>query len=362
MLTCGIIGLPTVGKTTLFNLLTQANAETSRVFSGKAKSNRAIATIPDARIDFLSRMFQPRKTTYAQIEMLDVPGLVRGSSQGKGVGNAFLDGIRKADALVHIVRGFRNQDVPHVDGNLDPLRDLETVHLELILADLEVVENRLNRLAKSKKLSPENQVELRALERIRDCLEREEPAANVVLSPEENGLLRGFGLLSSKPMLVVVNVNEEDIKTGHAAESLKEACLQKGMAPPLEISCNLEMEINQLPEADRKDLLDEYGIAEPGISRLARQVYDQLGLISFFTVGEDEVRAWTIERDTDAKKAAGKIHSDLEKGFIKAEVVKYEDLVKLDSLAKVKEKGLYRLEGKDYLVQDSDIINFRFNV
>lgn len=363
MLSCGIIGLPTVGKTTLFNLLTLAEAEISKVFSGKAKSNQGVARIPDPRIDFLAKMYQPRKTTYAQLEVVDVPGLVRGSSKGKGVGNRFLDDIRKTDALIHIVRAFHNPEVLHVDDTIDPLRDIDTVNTELVLADLQVVENRLARLGNSRKITPENKQELEILEKIREVLENGDFVYNMKFAKEEFELLKSFGFITAKPVLIVVNLDEDQYREGTypGAAGLRKLCLQKN-TPLLEISCKLEMEIAQLDSEDQEALLHEYRIEETGISRLARATYDYLGLISFFTVGEDEVRAWTIARKTNARKAAGKIHSDLEKGFIKAEVVKYHDLIKLGSMATVKENGLFKLEGKDYLVQDSDIINFRFNV
>lgn len=362
MLACGIIGLPMVGKTTFFNLLTQAKADISNFYSGKTESNQATALIPDARIDFLSDLYRPRKTIYAQLEIIDVVGLVRGASQGQGAGNAFLTSVRNTDALIHVVRAFNNPDVVHAEDSLDPLRDIETINLELLLADLEMVEKRIQKIESGKKKAEQLQ-ELAILEKIQAGLEAEQSIHSLEMDEDELLHLRSFAFLTEKPMILVVNLDEEQLKSGQYPKQAElKAYAQAKNLVLLEVCARAEMEISELSPEDQQVFMEDLGIQEPGVHRLARAVYESLGLISFLTVGEDEVRAWTIEKDTPAKAAAGKIHSDIERGFIRAEVVKYQDLHDLNSMAKVKEKGLFRLEGKEYLVQDGDIINFRFNV
>lgn len=363
MLSCGIVGLPTVGKTTLYNLLTGAKLETSQFFSGKTEANVGIAKVPDQRIDKLCAMFRPKKTTYAQIEVIDVPGLVRGASEGQGVGNAFLDSVRKVDALIQVVRAFRNENVLHVEESIDPVRDMEIVNFELLMADLDFVDKRITRIKQGKKVTPEQTKELAVLEKCMAHLEQEKPFSQLELSEEERGTLINYTFLTDKPMIVAVNLDEQQFSSGDypGKAALREAAEEKGLAV-VELCCQVEEEISQLDEDDRTVFFEELGIEEPAINRVMRVAYETLGLISFFTVGEDEVRAWTIDRGTNAKRAAGKIHSDLERGFIRAEVVKYTDLIELGNVAKAKEAGKYNLEGKDYIVQDGDIMNIRFNV
>ncbi|SET36568.1 hypothetical protein SAMN05660297_02163 [Natronincola peptidivorans] len=359
----GLVGLPTVGKTTLFNLLTGQNIEISGFSTGKVESNVGIAKIPDRRIDFLAAMYKPKKITPATIEVIDVPGLVSGSSAGKGVGNQFLDAIRKVDVLVHIVRVFENDAVIHADGDVDPMRDIETVNMELLFSDLGVIENRIQRIQTAKKVTKENLEELEVLKKCQAGLEEGLLIHNIDLSDEEREHLKTFGFLSEKPMILVANIDESQL-TSHDYPG-KEAIMayaNERNVPFIEISAQSELEINQLDEEDKILFMEELGITEPGIDKLAETAYNYLGLISFLTSGEDEVRAWPIKKNTPAKKAAGKIHSDIEKGFIRAEVTAFKDLEELGSVAKVKEKGLARLEGKEYIVQDGDIINFRFNV
>ncbi|MDN5325370.1 MAG: ribosome-binding ATPase [Moorella sp. (in: firmicutes)] len=355
-LTCGIIGLPLVGKTTLFNLLTQAEAETS-AFAGRTKTNIRTAPIPDARLDFLAALYHPRKVTPATLEIIDVPGLTRGS------GAAFLAAVREVDALIHVVRAFRNDSIIHVESSLNPVRDLETINAELLLADLQLVETRLERISTSKKIKPEMQAEREALEHCRQALEAEKPLLEAGLTEEEWQTLRHMGFLTTKPMIIVVNIDEDQLRSGHytGEEEVRAYAEPKGL-PVLTLCAELEAEIARLEPGDREDFLREMGISEPGIDRLARAIYRRLGLISFLTAGEDEVRAWTIPAGTNARAAAGKIHSDIERGFIRAEVVSFADLERCGNMNKVKEQGLARLEGKDYIVQDGDIINFRFNV
>jgi len=363
MLTAGIIGLPMVGKTTVFNLITNAGAETSNFLSGKTETNVSMARVPDRRVDFLTGLFKPRRTLYAQVQFSDVPGLVRGSSQGKGVGNQFLDGIRNADLLVHVVRAFQSNDVLHVDGEIDPLKDIETIDMELLFADMELIEKRILRIEGGKKITKENAAELQVLKKCFATLENEIPLHRLELSDEEKELLVNYNFLTEKKVILVINTDEEQFKSGDypGKKGIEELAAARGIKF-IEVCGLMEAEISELPPEDREMFMADLGLTELGVERLALAAYDTLGLMSFFTVGEDEVKAWTIHRGTEAKKAAGKIHSDIERGFIRAEVVKYDDLVEAGSMAGVKEKGLARLEGKDYVVLDGDIINFRFNV
>lgn len=362
-LTTGLVGLPMVGKTTIFNLLTNSNLETSNFLSGKTETNIGVAKIPDKRIDFLSAMFKPHKTTYAQIQVSDVPGLVRGASQGLGIGNKFLDDIRNVDMVVHVVRAFNNPDVPHVEDSIDPMRDIETISSELLFADMELLDKRIQRIKGGKKVKKEQLAELEVLQRLLAALEEEKPLSVVELNEDERQMLQHYHFFTEKPLMLVINIDEEQFKKGDYPKKKEvEAWAAERGIPVLEICGLIEMEISQLDEDDRQMFMEDLGITDSGIDRLARAAYARLGLISFFTAGEDEVKAWTIRKNTNAKKAAGKIHSDIERGFIRAEVVKYEDLVEHGSMAKLKADGKYRLEGKDYIVEDGDIINFRFNV
>lgn len=362
-LSTGIIGLPTVGKTTLFNLLTKSQAQTSNFFSGKASTNFKLAPIPDERIDYLTDLYNPKKTTYAQIEVTDVPGLVKGASQGEGIGNEFLNSVRKVSALVHVVRAFENPEVLHVDGSIDVMRDVETINMELLFADLAMVETRIDRILNNKKKKKESSEELRLLEKCRSVLEEEKMLNQLELDDEEWQQLKHLEFLTLKPMILVVNVDEVQLEGGNypGKDELKNYAKENGI-PLLEICARAEVEIGELDEEDRAMFMEELGIDEPGIDRLAKVIYDYLGLISFLTAGPDEVRAWTIRKGSTAKEAGGKIHSDIERGFIRAEVVSFNDLKECASMSKAKEMGLVRLEGKDYIVQDGDIIQFRFNV
>ncbi len=359
----GLIGLPSVGKTTLFNLLTGSNIETTGFSTGKVEANLGIAKIPDERIDFLRDMYNPKKATYATIEVIDVPGLVKGSSAGKGVGNQFLDNIRKTDALVHIIRAFENDNVIHEEGSIDPMRDIETINMELLFADLGVIENRIERIETSKKVTKENLAELEVLKKCREALENGLLIHNVDLDDEEKELLKTFSFLSEQPMILVVNIDENQLaEKNYPGKEQLEKFSKETNTPLIEVSIKTELEITELEEEDREMFIEELGITESGIDKLSKTAYDHLGLISFLTAGTDEVRAWPIRKGTIAKLAAGKIHSDIEKGFIRAEVCRFKDLKEHGSMVKAKEKGLVTLEGKEYIVQDGDIINFRFNV
>ncbi len=363
MLSAGLIGLPMAGKTTIFNLVTSAGAETSRFLTGKPETNVFTAMVADPRVDFLSGLYNPRRTVHARVKFSDVPGLIRGASQGMGAGNAFLDGIRQADLLVHVVRAFGSPGGPHPDGEANPLRDVETVDVELLLADIDFVEKRIQRIEGGKKIKKENLAELAVMKKCLESLENGVPVSRADLAEGERETLKNYSFFTDKPMILVVNTDEDQFKTGRypGREELKELAERRGVSL-IEVCGLMEMEISRLPAEDRALFMADLGIGETGARRLARAAYDTLGLISFFTVGEDEVRAWTIKKGTNARRAAGKIHSDMERGFIRAEVVRFSDLRELGSMAGVKEKGLARLEGREYIVRDGDIINFRFNV
>jgi GTP-binding protein YchF len=357
----GIIGLPTVGKTTLFNLLTGSQIETSGFSTGKADTNIGVAKVPDDRIDFLSKLYKPRKTIYASIEFIDVPGLR--SVEGKSSSNQFLESIRKVDAIVHVVRAFNNPSIIHENGSIDPIRDIETVNTELLLSDLGIIENRIDRIKHSKKKSAENETEQKVLEKCAAALEEGQLIHSLGFNESEKELLKNFAFLTEKPQIIVLNLDDEQLITAeYPGKSDTENYSNVNRVPVVELCAQMEMEISQLAEEDSKAFLEDLGLAEPGIARLSRTVYSQLGLISFFTVGEDEVKAWTINEGINAKQAAGKIHSDIERGFIRAEVFAFDDLKELGSVAKLRENGRFRLEGKDYIVKDGDIISFRFNV
>lgn len=351
----GLVGLPGSGKTTLFRLLTGSTEGGS---PGGKDATVGTAKVPDPRIVYLSEMFKPKKTTFAQIDLTDLPGLNMGEDQKKG-SNPFLTAVRNVDALVAVIQVFRD-GFPHILGEIDPRRDLEKIHAELLFADWEIIEKRIERLNVKKK--KEDELELELLTRCQEELENGGRLNNLSFTTEEEELLRGFQFLTLKPLMVVLNLDEEWFKTGFPGKEEFLAELEEKGLPALEVSARLEEEIAQLSAEDREIFMEDLGITEPGVDRLARMVYRYLGLISFFTVGEDEVKAWTIKQNTPAKKAAGKIHSDIERGFIRAEVAAYSDLYEHGSMAKLREKGLFRLEGKDYPVQDGDIINFRFNV
>ncbi len=363
MLSAGLIGLPMAGKTTIFNLVTGAGAETSKFPAGKSDTNVSMATVPDRRLDFLAGLYRPRRAVYAQVKFSDVPGLARGVSPGKGGGNAFLDGIRPADLLVHVVRAFDNPAVIHVEGSVNPPRDVETVDLELILADMDFVEKRIQRIEGGKKIKKENLAELNVMRKCLAMLEKEIPASRFNLDPEEREVIKNYSFFTNKPVILVVNTDEGQFRRGdYPGKGELQGLAEKKGIRLIEVCGLMEVEISQLSPGDRGLFMADLGIGELGVERLARAAFDALGLISFFTIGDDEVRAWTIEKGTSARRAAGKVHSDMERGFIRAETVKFSDLKELGSMARVREKGLARLEGRDYVVRDGDIINFRFNV
>ena len=353
----GILGFPKVGKTTLFNILTASHQSTDK-FSASRQTNVGVAQVPDARLVKLRDLFSPKKYTPASVEYVDIPGI----RKGEGAESLDLGKLRTVDALVHVVRAFDDPELPHASGSVDPARDLIELELELILADHELVERRLERLAQSAKrgLKPEEEREKALLaDVVLPALEAERPLRDVELSPDDERRLRGFQMLSAKPMLVVWNVGEGELA---GADPAKAGWTKRARTEAVVVSAPIEEEIAGLAEGEQREFLAELGLAEPSVARVIRASYELLGLLSFFTVGEDEVRAWTLRRGTHAREAAGTIHSDIERGFIRAEVVGWEELVKLGSLAACRNIGSLRLEGKEYEVKDGEVIHFRFAV
>ena len=361
----GIAGLPNVGKSTLFNALTKAGAQAANYPFCTIDPNVGIVPVPDHRLDVLAEMYQPEKITPATIEFVDIAGLVRGASKGEGLGNRFLAHIREVDAIVHVVRCFEDDNITHVDGSVAPVRDMETIQMEFVLADLEVLQKRYDKASKLMKTGEKKyKEECAVLEKLLKHMEDGAPARTLELSEEEKELVRGFSLLSMKPMIYAANV-EEDALSGvenNALVAQVRQAAQKEGAEVVVVSAKVEEELAQLEEEERTMFLNELGLESAGLDRLVEATYRLLGLTRYLTAGPKEVRTWTIEKRTKAPQAAGKIHSDFEKGFIRAEIVTYEDLVACGSIAAAREKGLYRSEGKEYVIQDGDVVLFRFNV
>ena len=362
----GIVGLPNVGKSTLFNSLTKAGAESANYPFCTIDPNIGIVTVPDERLKLLGDMYQSKKVTPAVIEFVDIAGLVKGASKGEGLGNQFLSNIREVDAIVHVVRCFEDSNVVHVDGSVDPLRDIETINLELIFSDLEVLERRISKVAKAARMDKTCAKELALLEQIKVHLEAGKPAKTMEITDEDElTLLREYNLLTYKPVIYAANVAEDDLADDGASNSQVAEVRSFAESEHSEIfviCAQIEQEISELDEEEKAMFLEDLGLAESGLEKLVKASYHILGLMSFLTAGEDETRAWTIKIGTKAPQAAGKIHSDFERGFIKAEVVNYRDLLEQGSLAAAREKGLVGIEGKDYVVRDGDVILFRFNV
>ena len=362
----GIVGLPNVGKSTLFNSLTKAGAESANYPFCTIDPNVGVVTVPDERLNLLGDFYKSKKVTPAVIEFVDIAGLVKGASKGEGLGNQFLANIREVDAIVHVVCCFEDSNVVHVDGSIDPLRDIETINLELVFSDLEILERRIAKVTKTARMDKEAAKELAFLERVKAHLEDGQLAITLETENEdEDAWLATYNLLTAKPVIYAANVSEDDIADDGANNKYVQAVREyaaKQNSEVFVICAQIEEEISELDEDERKMFLEDLGLAESGLEKLVRASYHLLGLMSFLTAGEDETRAWTIKIGTKAPQAAGKIHTDFERGFIKAEVVNYQDLLDCGSYAGAREKGLVRMEGKDYVVQDGDVILFRFNV
>ena len=361
----GIVGLPNVGKSTLFNAITNAGAEVANYAFCTIEPNVGVVAVPDYRLDELAKMYSPKKITPAVIEFVDIAGLVKGASKGEGLGNKFLSHIREVDAVIHVVRCFDNDDIMHVSGSVDPKRDIETINLELILSDLEILDRRIDRTAKAAKGDKSLLTELEFLKRLKTGLENGVSARAVEADDDEKAILADIGLLSAKPVIYACNMSEDDfasnIENNERYKSVCEIAKAEG-AEVLPICAELEAEISSLSKEEKEMFLSDAGIESGGLDMLIQRSYSLLGLISYLTAGEPEVRAWTIKKGTKAPQAAGKIHSDFERGFIRAEVISFDELMACGSMQAAKEKGKIRSEGKDYVMQDGDIVLFRFNV
>lgn len=362
----GIVGLPNVGKSTLFNAITQAGAESANYPFCTIEPNVGVVSVPDKRLDVLQEIYGSKKKIPTAIEFYDIAGLVRGASKGEGLGNKFLSHIREVESIVHVVRCFDDPNIVHVDATIDPIRDIETISLELIFSDMEVMDRRIEKVVKlARSGNKEAKAEYDLMIRVKNHLEEGKPVRTLELSDDESELVNSFFLLTTKPVLYAANISEDDLVSGNLdndyVKRVKEFAANEESGVVV-ISAKIEEELSTLDEDEKKEMLEEYGLEESGLDKLIHASYKLLGLMSFLTVGPQEARAWTIKIGTKAPQAAGKIHSDIEKGFIRAETISYDKLVEVGSESAAKEKGYFRLEGKEYVMQDGDIVNFRFNV
>ena len=362
----GIVGLPNVGKSTLFNAITKAGAESANYPFCTIEPNVGVVSVPDRRLDVLEKMYNTKRKVYTTVEFYDIAGLVKGASKGEGLGNKFLSHIREVEAIVHTVRCFNDENVVHVEGSVDPIRDIETINLELIFADLEVLERRMEKGVKLARSGDKKaKVEYEIMEKVKAHLELNKPIRTLEVNEDEEAFIKTLFMITSKPVLYACNISEDDMMSGNLNNKYvqmdKEYAANEN-SDVVVVCAKLEEELSGLEDEEKAEMLEEYGLTESGLDKLIRASYKLLGLISYLTAGVQEVRAWTIKEGTKAPAAAGKIHSDIERGFIRAEVVAYDDLVACGSESAAKEKGLYRLEGKDYVMKDGDVVNFRFNV
>ena len=363
-LKAGIVGLPNVGKSTLFNAITKKNILAANYPFATIDPNVGIVMVPDERIENLKNMYNPERTIFTSFEFTDIAGLVKGASNGEGLGNKFLSHIREVDAICHVVRCFENENIIHVENGIDPIRDIEIINVELAISDLEIINSRIGKISKKAQTNRDKEalIELETLNKVKTALEEGTPLRLIQFSKDERQLLKNFSLITLKPVIYLANVSEEDLTSTNKYVDLVSEYGKKEGAQTIKICAKLESELSELDGEEKKEMLNVIGIEESSLDKLIKTTYEILGLATYFTVGSDEVRAWTFKRGMNAKECAGIIHTDFEKGFIKAEVISYKDLIECGSELKVREMGRARLEGKDYLMQDGDICHFRFNV